>query len=190
MKNLKFVFAVVLTMLNVAAFAGSSVEKVIVESDTNAVYKLHYNGNAKGLVKVQIKNDDNKVLFEEVIRNKANFTRPYNFEKLPSGRYFVVVKDDSGENIHEVVFAKPLTNDVYTYVRKLDNSRFMFALGNIKDQKDVKINLYNNDGGLLYESSEVITEDFAQIFNLKQVNSSYYRIEVLINNKVAKNLYF
>ena len=50
-------------------------------------FHLVYNVPDEKYVKINIVNEQDRVVFTEVFRNQGSFRRPYNMEKLPKGEY-------------------------------------------------------------------------------------------------------
>lgn len=68
------------------------------------IVKVFYKGEQTGKVKVNIYNEQGKLVFNEILRNTENFMRPYNFSFLPAGEYTIELLDAQGTRSQKVAY--------------------------------------------------------------------------------------
>jgi hypothetical protein len=68
------------------------------------IVKVFYRGEQTGKVKVNIYNEQGKLVFNEILRNTENFMRPYNFSFLPAGEYTIELSDTQGTHAQKVTY--------------------------------------------------------------------------------------
>src|ERR1051325_6358518 len=74
----------------------------VTNSTGSTLFKLYYQAEKAGTVKVSIKNEHNETVYKETLHKVDAFIRPYNFEGLPEGQYTIVVEDEAGKAIEKV----------------------------------------------------------------------------------------
>lgn len=69
--------------------------QVIAQQQDNS-FDLVYRIDEEKYVKINILNEDKRVIFTETFRNRGAFRRPYNLAKLPEGQYTFEVTGSMG----------------------------------------------------------------------------------------------
>lgn len=69
-----------------------------VESNGAGIFTISYHSKQADKIKVTIYDSKNRPVFSEVIVNVSTFSRPYNFNGLPYGKYILVVEDSAGKH--------------------------------------------------------------------------------------------
>src|SRR5690606_17544863 len=82
--------------------------------------KVFYQGEETGKVKVTIYDGKGRVVFKEIMKDTQNFMRPYNFSRLPSGRYTIELIDGHSKRVKEITHgaAVKANGAVLTRLRK------------------------------------------------------------------------
>jgi hypothetical protein len=131
--------------------------------------KLLYKGAEQNDVKVLIFDEDNRVVFSEKIKKTNGFARPYNFSKLPEGNYRIQIVDNTGSKTEEIAYheEKQINRSKLMHVVRLSGSTDKFVLSVPNKQKEtLTVAIYGEDN-VLYTGSEIVSGDFARIYNLK-----------------------
>jgi len=168
MKNITLVLAGVLCASVSLANVGYEKPKgatgfAIVRSDESS-YKLYYRSEEKADVKILILNEDNKVVFSEVISRSDGFSRPYNLRNLKKGEYTIRV--DNGSNwMTETVRVKMDENINPFHVVKIDESRYLLTNAG-KSEDIIAVRILDENGDVLYEGNQKVEGAFAQVYNL------------------------
>lgn len=174
MKKITLVAAGVLVAA--CAFAGvyeppkGSTGMAVVRSDESS-FKLYYKAEEKTNVKVQIFNDEQKLVFSEVITQSNGFSRPYNFGNLREGDYTIRV--DNGSNwLSETITYKIGSEEEPVQVVKIDKGRYMVTLAGGEDEV-IAVRILNDKGDVLYEGSQKVDGAFAQVYNLGKFSGPF-----------------
>ena len=184
--------ALLLTVLS-SAFAIEK-DKINVVPDSDAVFKIYYSKPATSRVKVAIFNQEGKRVFQEVIKAKEGFARPYNMKELPSGTYTFEISDN--EEIKRFEFTYGLetaktekTSEVFVNVTRLDEARYLLALENADNEK-INVEIYNENEEMIYSGSEMIEKHFAQLYNLKSVITNNITFKIYSGKDMIKEVIF
>jgi len=182
MKKISLVMAIVL--IGTLSFARGIDEPAIQKSSmkvTNSsgstLYKLYYKSVEQGKVKVSIRNGKDETVLNETFKNIDNFIRPYNFENLPEGEYTITVEDENGVTVEKVNHTKDRAQKL-VHVQKLFGEKGKYVLS-IASQKteNVSISIFDKDGNMIHNETQKVGKEFAQIYNLKDVDSFTIEIE-------------
>jgi hypothetical protein len=147
------------------------------------VIKVIYQGNCKAPVNLTIVDADGTEVFHEKILSANGFIRPYNFSKLPKGDYQLHVVDSGGEYSEEIYFqgewrtrhaqAKPC----FGHITKLngEGNKYLVVVPS-QLQKEFAIEIYDQNEGLIFSERQRIENDFAKVYNLKNLNGATIKI--------------
>jgi hypothetical protein len=178
--------AFVLTFISAITFADAPKSVAIVPSTTTAqVYNVHYKSAVAGRVKVSIINNNDQVVYTEVLNNIASFVRPYNFSQLEEGQYTVVVEDKNGKQVEKVDYKldKIVSFVKVTGVVDMPGKYILNVATNGNDEVSVRI--YSGET-LLHTEQVTVKNEFAVVYNLNQVMSSDKAITFEINTASGK----
>lgn len=135
-----------------------------------AVFKVFYAGSQRADVKVAIYDESDEVVFSEVIRKTDGFVRPYNFSTMKEGDYTIELTGIDGrksEKLHyragqieKLANLMKLTGEEGKYLLTVSNKENDILTVRILDEASNK---------LLYSEKELISADFARIYNLTQL---------------------
>jgi len=188
----KVIIAALLTVISSASFATGEEKKekkasatVEVTRQNAHVFNLTYKGSNNDKVEVSIYNENNKVVFSEIIKKYDAFNRPYNLSKLPEGLYTVKVTDTNGTIVKEINHSTSVENISTISMVKFDSvasDKYKLTIIN-QGSKKAKITIFSGDNEVLYTSNQSINGNFATIFNLAQVKAK--TVEVSVNGKVS-----
>ena len=130
--------------------------------------KLLYKGAKPTDVKVNILNQENEVIYTDKIKGTDGFIRPYNFSNLPQGSYSFELIDNLGNReIKHVDYKLESRKKVMHVVRVAGTTdKFVVSVPNAGQSK-LSINIYDDNGRLIYAEQEQINGDFARVYNIK-----------------------
>lgn len=184
MKKIGFV-ALLITVMS-SAFASDKGD-IVVLSDSSAVFRVYYSKPNVSKVRVSIRNEKGQQVFTETIKNKEGFVRPYNMKELPTGTYTIEVEDGDEKRTYSYTYReesfRTTSSSLIVSVKKLDDARFLLALGNASNE-EVKIRIYDNNNEVIYSATELVANQFAQLYNLKSVDTD--RLTFKIFNKAGE----
>ncbi len=157
----------------------------IVPVKGSETFKIVYKSENTGSTKVNVYNADSKVIFSKVVSNTGGFILPLNFNGLEYGEYTIELTDATGTKTEKVVFqtavksslsgnAKPsATSSLNVHIAKLSGEgKFLVAVANTSNEV-VTIKIYDNANNLVYNETKALSGDFAQVFALKNISSSF-----------------
>lgn len=184
--------AAFLMAISTLTFAGNDKDKAkgestatIINSTKENVYKLHYNSATPGTVAVNILDASGKVILIDYIKNKEGFVRPYNFQGLSEGNYFIEVNDHAGKvKIPLTHKSEQISNFIKADVKALSSDRKfeLLMLGNLS--KGVVVTIYNKFDKIIYSESITETSGIRKVYNLSKVGDREITFEVKAQNKV------
>lgn len=169
MKNILLVVALV---ANLTAF-GSSHSKVRVSKDSSSVFKVYYSSADAKKVKINIYNENEEIVFSEVIKNENGFVRPYNMSNLPSGSYKFEIVDNEDIRAYEFSYGiiPSKKDDFVAFVNQFSNNRFFLGLAS-NTEEEFTIKIYDANSNEVYNSTETVKNQFSQLFNLENTSSN------------------
>jgi hypothetical protein len=142
---------------------------------TGSLYKLIYKSSTPMDVTVTILNAESKIVYKEIVRKSSGFIRPYNLESMPAGPYtFKVEKGDLTER--QTVYVNSVDTESETLqltsLVKIQEGKYMLASAG-KDQEQLSIQIFNEEGDMIYNASKLIDGAFAQLYTLKDLSGTF-----------------
>ncbi len=136
-------------------------------------YKLIYKSEEVTDIKVKIFNSNNEEIFSEVIKKSSGFARPYNFDNLPEGVY--TIRIDNGSNwLTETIDYRPSQIDKNAHVVSLKDGKYLLSLvGQNESPEKFEVDIFNDKGERLHSETISVSGNFAQLFNLKDMNGPF-----------------
>ncbi|MEP2773694.1 MAG: hypothetical protein ABJH05_16190 [Fulvivirga sp.] len=155
---------------------------VAVMNNSPQKFKLVYLEQAKGLVKVSLKNAQGQIVHAKAIKNKEGFAQPYDLSELPNGEYtFKVINPDGSEVEETVTLEKPSNepNFAANVLNVNDAKKFRLAVVN-KDETALptSIKLYDAKGNLIHEDKVQNLYGFRKIYDLSEVEGDSFRFSI------------
>ena len=194
MKNARLMLAVGLMVSTLNGFAAASPEEaknnsiVVLKAESatdQVVYRLTYQSEIKGNVRVLIYNESGLLLMEDRIQNVTGFTRPYNFRTLPAGKYSLVIEDAKGKETkqiyHDIAPVEELASarKVKVSIAALDNpSKYELSVVGSRMQP-VEVRIYNASGTLIFTEEIAERESFNKVYDLSKLNRDGLSMEVV-----------
>lgn len=186
----KLLFVVLMAIVSTATFANGEGD-VKVTTDSSSVFKVYYTKPVMSKVTVQILDENGKKVFSEVIaKGEQGFVRPYNLSELPAGVYTFEVTDKEETTRFEFDYNGPVIEPslMMATIKQLDDQRIFVALAN-KTKSNVTIKITEGEN-VVYTSNEMVKGQFAQLFNLKNIDLSKAIIKVFEGNTLIKETSF
>lgn len=172
-------------VLSVASFAVPA-SSLTVSSKNEAVFNVSYQTSQTGTVRVSIVNNENQIVFSEVLKNIGSFTRPYNFSELKEGDYTIVVEGANGKQAEKINYA---TSKVigFAMVSEVENQKNKYLL-NVTNSgaQVVTVRVISNDGQVLNERTMEVNGSAGVVYDLNQVktDNSTITFEIINGNSV------
>ncbi len=166
-----------------SSWAQSQASKVAVVKRGDIV-RVIYAGNNPSTVVVSIFDADGNKVFAESLKGRR-FLRPYNFSELPKGDYVLTVADESKEH------AKKISHRNKTWVARIAKVRgadkkYVIAIPR-QPNNNVMIHIYDQQDRLVLSESGKYDEDFARIYNLKDLEGATIQ---LVNQYSGEERFF
>ena len=149
--------------------------------------QLTYIGKAPEKLHVFIFDESNREIFKETIRSKRGVKKPYDISNLPYGEYRFEVRVADEIVIHNVNHVAPeYPGKVKLMVTPLDESKFaMMVMG--PENKDFKLQIYDESNKLLFQESIHQTGNFGKIFSLRKTRAKTARVVLINRNGVVQS---
>lgn len=166
----KFLSIALGTLISVAAIAANPTLSVTATAKTN-VFNIYYKSAEKGNVIITIYNDQNTVVFKEVIYAVTSFVRPYNFDSAKDGQYTIVIEDKNGKRTETINCQHPkMTNFInVAQVPNQENKYWFFAANGGSDVMSLRI--VAADGVVLHEQTIEVAGSFTKVYDLNKVKN-------------------
>lgn len=188
MKTKSILFALVMSIVSVAALAADPVgpKVVVINQKESGIYKVIYAGEKTGRVTLKIYDQKGSVLFSESLSNVDGFIRPVNFKAMAAGEYTIEVTDASGKQIQKVNYA--LENQVNSvHVAKISGEdKYLLAVAN-NNSEEINVRIFDGNNNLVHNENLVVNGNFGLVYNLKNVNGTpTFQITNEMGTKVIK----
>jgi hypothetical protein len=158
-------------MMSFAAVAATPVSMTVTATSAN-VFKISYRAEVAENVKISIYDNNNQLVFVEVLSNVASFVRPYNFTEMSEGQYTIVVANKNGKQAEKVIYT---ANKIESFISVSEvanaENKYMLNVTN-NGSEDVFVRIFNNENTLVHEQSVKVTGSFGLIYNLNNVKSA------------------
>lgn len=151
---------------------GESSTGFAVMKSGSAIYKLIYKSNETANVRVAIYNDQQELVFSELIRKKGNFMRPYNFENLPEGQYTVELVSPEGKQVQTIIHRYELPTPSSVHVTRISSEENKYLI-TAKGEDEITVRITDDRNQLLRLDRHEVKGEFAQVYNLKKVNGPF-----------------
>ena len=151
---------------------GESSTGFAVMKSGSALYKLIYKSNETANVHVAIYNDQQELVFSEVIRKKDNFMRPYNFENLPEGQYTVELVSPEGKQVQTITHQYQLPAPSFFHVTKISGAESKYLITASGDD-EITVRITDDRDQVLRVDRHEVKGEFAQVYNLKKINRPF-----------------
>jgi hypothetical protein len=182
----KLSFFLALVIGSSAAFGAVMPSIAVVRGASKHVFKLVYKSEESTKVQITIFNSQKEIVFNEIVADMANFTRPYNFSQLPEGEYTIEVKDTFGKKIEKVNYSQGAVKSIIS-VFKVTNAPSKYMLTAVNDgSNEITVNILNAEGETLYHETLNVNGNFALIYNL--VEEGKYTFVVSDKSGVSKTI--
>jgi hypothetical protein len=137
-----------------------------------ATFKLYYRGTDKNDVKISIRDENDNIVYSEVIKKSTGFVRPYNFSKLPEGKYTIEIADNSGTQLESFMYRRAEMDKIAHLQKVAGSQRYVLSMPK-RASGNVSIRIFDVNSMLIYERSEHIAGDFAKMYNLEKFEGRF-----------------
>ena len=163
----------------------SSSSVAVTNARGSSLFKLYYTANVADNVKVSIISSTGKTIFTETIKKIKGFVRPYNFEGMNIGEYAIQIENAAGKKIENIYYDAGKIDKLVNMVKLQDQGKYLLTVKS-STADNVNVNIYDADNKLILTQRKHIDKDFAEVFNLKSINS--FTIEVTDKSGLVKTM--
>ena len=150
-------------------------------------FKLFYQGEKRGDVKVTIYNASGQVVHKETLRNIESFVRPYNLTSLSDGDYTVELIGEDGRQVKTVSYSVAKNGKHMKLIRLAGTeNKYFLAVANTGTDA-LRIKIYNESNTLIFNELEKIDGNFGKIYRLENVGKDF-RFEITDRQGITKTL--
>jgi len=163
---------IMLLTLSSLSLAQDGTLEVVPDSKLGA-YRLSYSNPGQAPFTVSITDTKGNLLHREHLGPKDKLVRAYRFSDVDAGTYFFQVSTPE-QSIREVVeypISQPAQPIAFNLLSDPRSDRYQLQLTGAPSKK-VTINIYDQDGNLLYNQRSTVAEQSNQVYNLAQVGAS------------------
>lgn len=146
---------------------------VAVMKGSNGRLKVFYKGDGATFIKISIFDESNNLRFNERIKAKPDFVRPYDLSDLKKGTYKIVVETPGKTYVDSYTYGeKP---SLFAHVQKLkgDNSKYLLTVAD-PAAEEVQVDVLNAAGRLLMTHKIVGKGQFAQVYNFNKIEGEVF----------------
>ena len=168
-----FLMLMAATVVTFGAMASNKpgAESGVAVVNNGTTVKLYYKGIAEGKVKVMILNEDQEVVFTEILKNTDGFVRPYNISSIPAGNYTIEVSDQNATYTEQITVGREPKAELAKLFRVSgEDGKYLLTVPT-REAKDISVRILADDA-VIYDEAVAISSDFAKIYNLKKVKGN------------------
>jgi len=177
MKKTATVLATLLLLVTFTFSAFSDVnidEKRMQLRMKDGMIQLLYNKASVESVKIEIKNENGKVIHRDQVNNKIGFLKNYDFRKLDEGYYTFVITDGEGLLKKEVAFFKRAS---IALIKQKDN-KYRVLYGTKRKSK-IWVQLLNDDDKVVFEDKFVSINGFSKVYEVSPKKTSATKMRIV-----------
>ena len=169
MKTKSFLAAVIV-LVSTVAFANEPGPRVVVVSNKNSgMFKVIYEAEKVGDVKMTILGRDGEVLFAETTSNVDGFIRPVNFTGMEPGEYTIEIADASGKQVQKVQYANETTVKNVHVAKMSEEGKYLLSVAN-DGTEQINVRIFDGSNNLVHNEDLTINGNFGLVYNLKDVS--------------------
>jgi hypothetical protein len=146
--------------------------KFAVVERNNGTFKVIYEGETEGNVKVNIINSSGEVVLSKAIYNKGGFILPLNFKRMKPGAYTIELVDATGKFAKMIQYSKKThvnaTVPVVHVTRLGNGNQYLLSISGGKPEK-LRIHVLDQTFNTVYRDTRLIDQT-GIVFNLKDFN--------------------
>jgi hypothetical protein len=171
MKIKSVVFALMMALVSVAAFAADPVgpKMVVVNQKDPATFKVIYEGLQTEKLTLRILNSDGKRVVAETISGVDGFMRTVNFAGMTAGEYTIEVSGSTGKKTQKINY-QPLTEEGAIHIAKLaSENKYLLTVSNTKA---VNVKIYDGTNNLVHDQNLDVNGSLGLVYDLRKISGS------------------
>ena len=169
MKTTSFL-AAFLVLVGTSAFANGPGDPrmTVINQKETSLFKVIYEGDAIGRVRLTIFNRHNEIVFEDV-KKSDGFIRKVNFAGMEFGEYTIQIADQNGKQTRTVVYGIKTSSVKDVTVSKMpEDGKYLLAVTN-NSPEQIHLNIFDGSNNLVHSEDMTIDGKLKLVYNLKNV---------------------
>ena len=183
----KTTLAVAAIVAGMATGASAQEKSVRLDPLSKDFYQLTYISEGECNIKVEIIDNEGKVLHAERIKHKNSFTKPYSFQNLNLGEYSFKVIDDEGIYLTKIKRSEEI-NMVANIVKFDDGKAKVIVKGDF--MAPVSVLIYDSHDVLVFDDYIDRSNSFSKVYDLSKVRAEELIIDVVSEKKLLATAEF
>lgn len=165
-----FFLAALIVLIGTTAFAKSpdSSRVAVIGQKNTDTFKVIYEGEKIGNVKMTILNDNQEIVFAETTRNVAGFIRSVNFAGMEPGEYTIEIADGSGKQIQKVMYATETSVKNVRISKIAQEGKYLLAVTNSRPEQ-INVRIFDGADNLVHSEDRATNGNLKIVYNLKNV---------------------
>lgn len=184
----KSMLVAVMMLVSVVTFGKDPVTPrlVVVTQKSTGTFKVIYEGEKKGSVKLNILDANGTLVFTETMKSVDGFIRPVNFSQMAPGAYTIEIVDANGKSVQAINYATA-TSTTNVHVAKIaEEGKYLLAVAN-SGAEEINVKIFDGSYNLVHNESVVVKGSLGLVYNLKKVAGNP-TFEVTDNTGVTKTV--
>jgi hypothetical protein len=150
------------------AFGPISPRIVVISQKNSGMFKVIYEGEKTGHVKMNILDTKGRVIFSETTESSGGFIRPVNFGGMQPGEYTIEVIDGKGKQIEKLNYTS--VNSVKdVHISKISRDGKYLLAASPKGTEEINVRIYDGENNLVHNENLTISGEFGLVYNLKNI---------------------
>ena len=170
MKAKSLLLAVLLsTSLLTFASEPGKFKVAVVNQKELGIFKVIYEGENKGNVKLNVLSIDGSIVYHETIKNIDGFVLPLNFNGMAQGEYTVEIVDNTGKISQKLSYLTGAASASNVRISKIEEGKYLFAIAS-KGSDEVNVKIYDGASELVHNETLTINGDLGLVYNLQKIS--------------------
>ena len=171
MKTKSVLMGVLMSVSAMAFASGPSFKVAVVNQKESGIFKIIYEGETKGDVKLNVLNSAGTVVYHETLKDVDNFMRPLNFGGMAYGEYSVELVDNTGKKVQVINYATPATGTVgnVRVSKTAEAGKYLLAVANA-GVSEMNVKIYDGASELVHSQTVSVNGSLGLIYNLKKIS--------------------
>ena len=160
--------AIVLASASAFAYGPVNPRVVVISQKNSGTFKVIYEGQKEGKVKMTILNKKGNIVFTETTKAEGGFIRPVNFSGMEPGEYTIEITDVSGRQIQKLNYVSESSVKTVHISKISEEGKYLLAVAN-KGREEINVRIFDGANNLVHNEDIIINGDFGLVYNLKDV---------------------
>jgi flagellar hook assembly protein FlgD len=166
----KSMLVAVMMLMGIVTFGKDPVAPrlVVVNQKATGTFKVIYEGEKKGSVKMNILDAKGVLVFTETLKSVDGFIRPVNFSNMTPGQYTIEVIDANGKVIQQVNYVTETAVNNIHVAKIAEEGKYLLAVAN-QGSEEINVKIFDGSNNLVHNESVKVNGSLGLVYNLKKV---------------------